>query len=132
MNMDLHDKFNQKQTLVSSFKNAFSGIKQAFRSERNIRFHFFAMVFVLIAAIILKLDLRDWIIILILIGLVMAFELMNTAIETTVDLVVGANYHRLAKKAKDIAAASVLVISILAAIIGIIVFLPYLIPYLLP
>jgi len=61
--------------------------------------------------------------ILLLIALVLSIELMNTALEAAIDLV-SPNYHPLAKAAKDIAAASVLITSLFATIIGLILFLP--------
>ena len=69
----------------------------------------------------LQLDLVSWAIVLLCIGCVLAAELMNTAIETVVDLV-SPEYHPLAGHAKDIAAAAVYVLSFLVAVVGVCVF----------
>jgi diacylglycerol kinase (ATP) len=66
----------------------------------------------------------DWCILLIMIGLVISAELTNTAIENLTDLVTK-EFHPLAGKVKDIAAASVLVLSVISVIVGFIVFFKY-------
>jgi diacylglycerol kinase (ATP) len=58
------------------------------------------------------------------IGLVLALELLNTAIESVVDLTVGKNYHDLAKVAKDCAAAAVLMAAIVAVLVGVVLLVP--------
>lgn len=72
---------------------------------------------------IFKLSLTEWLVVVFTIGAVISLELVNTAIEAVVDLVTE-EYHPLAKVAKDTAAASVFIIAIVAAIVGIIIFLP--------
>ena len=78
---------------------------------------------VIIAGVILKINTTEWSIVLILCGLVISLELINTAIENAVDLVTE-EYNEKAKNAKDIAAGAVLFSAIIAAIIGFIIFLP--------
>src|SRR5699024_1962323 len=80
----------------------------------------------IILGLILGITAIEWLLIIIAIGLVLAFEAMNTAVEFVVDLITK-DYHELAKKAKDTAASSVVLASIVALAIGVIVFLPYLI-----
>lgn len=109
--------------LLLSFKYAFFGFLQAFKTEQNLRIHCVSAILVFALSIRLHLSKMEWIIILLLIGGMFALELMNTAIERTVDLVTK-DFHPLAKQAKDIAAASVLIFSIIAAIIGMMIFLP--------
>ena len=75
----------------------------------------------LIAGSVLKLDALSWILIILCIGLVLFAELVNTSIEAIVDLATQ-ELHPLAKRAKDIAAASVFTLSVTSAIVGIIVF----------
>ncbi len=81
------------------------------------------MVLVIISGFILKISITEWTICIVLFGLVITAELINTAIETTVDIVMPEKNEK-AKLAKDIAAGAVLVSAIASAIIGIIIFLP--------
>ena len=81
------------------------------------------MVLVIISGFIFKISITEWIICIVLFGLVITAELINTAIETTVDIVMPEKNEK-AKLAKDIAAGAVLVSAITSAIIGIIIFLP--------
>ncbi len=77
--------------------------------------------------ILLKISMVEWLIIIVTIGFVVVTELLNTAIEYTVDLVCGNTYNELAKYSKDIAAGATLVAAIIAVIVGGVVFLPKLI-----
>ena len=89
----------------------------------NFRVHLLATTIVLLGCFILEASILEVIICLILIGLVIAFELMNTVVEVIVDMV-EPKYNPLAKVAKDTAAGAVLVMAIISALIGIIIFLP--------
>lgn len=108
-----------------SFKKSFGFALQGFRytlaTERNIRVMLGAAAFAVVMGLVLQLDLVSWAIVLLCIGCVLAAELMNTAIETVVDLV-SPEYHPLAGHAKDIAAAAVYVLSFLVAVVGVCVF----------
>jgi len=108
--------------LFSSFIFAFSGIVTTFKSEQNFRIHTMVSVIVIGLAVALDFSNERFIILLIVIGLVLSLELVNTAIEKTIDLITK-EYHPLAKKAKDAAAGAVLVFSIFAVIIGILLFI---------
>lgn len=110
---------------ILSFKYAFEGIVSALKEEPNLKIHFFIAVLVLLASFLLKISRQDWINIIILIGLVFAVELTNTATEAVVDAFTDRE-HPGAKLAKDISAGAVLVVAITAAIVGFIIFLPYL------
>ena len=81
------------------------------------------MFLVIIAGIVLKISAIEWIICLVLFGLVISLELVNTAIETTVDIAMP-EINEKAKFAKDIAAGAVLFSAIISAIIGLIIFVP--------
>ena len=72
---------------------------------------------------VLRITVTEWCICLVLFGLIMGLELVNTAVEAVVDLATQ-DYHPLAKKAKDTAAGAVLIASIMAAIAGLIIFVP--------
>ena len=109
--------------LINSFKYAFEGIISAFKTERNMKIHILIMVLVIISGFLLKINVWEWIICVILFALVIGAELFNTTIETVVDIAMPQRNEK-AKLAKDISAAAVLVISLGAAIVGIIIFLP--------
>ncbi|MDD2504827.1 MAG: diacylglycerol kinase family protein [Bacilli bacterium] len=115
-------KFSVKR-LDKSFKYAFTGYKNAFHSEPNMKFHTFIAFIVLISGLFFKLSSLEWIFIISLIGLVIGAELLNTAIEHLVDLATQ-EYKRKAMLAKDTSAAYVMVLSITAAIVGMIIFIP--------
>lgn len=114
---------HKRQSLLSSFKNAFWGIGVAIRNERNIKIHLSVMVLVCMMGVILKISVIEWCLCIVLFGMVIAAELINCAIEATVDLVTKER-HPLAKVAKDTAAGAVLVCAISASIIGGIIFIP--------
>ena len=119
------DKLKKKglKRLFKSFTYAFEGLKYAFKYEQNILVHSLATILVIIAGIFFKISLMEWLIITLIIGLVIATELINTSIEATIDLITQET-HPLAKIAKDTAAAAVLIFGLVAIIIALIIFLP--------
>lgn len=108
---------------IKSFKYAFEGLILAIKPERNLKIHFVMMVLVIIFGFIFKISNIEWMICIILFGLVISCELINTAIEQVVDIVLPNKDDR-AKRAKDISASAVLVSAISSAIIGLIIFIP--------
>lgn len=88
-----------------------------------MRIHFLSAVLVVIAGFATGLSYSEWLIITIMIALVIGAEMINTAIECTVNLA-SPELHPLAKKAKDVAAGAVLVFAIASVIIGLLIFLP--------
>ena len=115
-----------KTSPMKSFAVAFQGIWILIRNERNFRFHLFATVIVLFCCYFFNVEKSEWLIVLLLIGLVLCMEALNTAIEYICDLV-SPEYHPLVKNIKDISAAGVLLAVIVAAIAGCIIFIPYII-----
>ncbi len=109
--------------VLKSFKYAFDGIFTGIKEEQNMKIHITIMILVIIFGIMLKISKMEWIICIILFGLVISMELINTAIENTVDLVTKEKNEQ-AKIAKDVAAGAVLVSAIASAIIGLIMFVP--------
>lgn len=105
----------------SSFHYAFSGIMYAVRTQPNMRVHLAVAVLVLLATLLLRLERIYVVAIVLTIALVLALELLNTAIEAVVDLLTVA-HHPLAKTAKDAAAGAVFVATIGAVIVGYLVF----------
>ena len=109
--------------IANSFKYAIQGFISSFKTERNMKIHIFIMLCVILVGWWLKISKIEWIVCIILFGIVISAELVNTAIETVVNIVMPYRNPD-AKLAKDIAAASVLVIAISAAIIGLMIFVP--------
>lgn len=110
-------------TLIESFGHAFDGICSGLRNERNMVIHFVATIFVVVFGLILKISLLEWALCALCIGVVMGSELINTAVEASVDLSTDKPDPR-AKLAKDAAAGAVLVAAFMAAVVGLIIFLP--------
>ncbi|WP_410767993.1 diacylglycerol kinase family protein [Fontibacillus sp. BL9] len=110
-----------RRTWSTTFRNAWNGIWNSLKSERNMRIHVAAAVIVTLAAFFFRLPLRDIALLLLVISLVITAELLNTAIEAAVDLVTP-EWHRLAKVAKDAAAGAVLIAAAFAVLIGILLF----------
>jgi len=104
-----------------TFRYAAEGIAAALKSERNMKIHLLAAVAVLLAAVYFGLPGRDVALLLVVISLVLAAELVNTALEALIDLV-SPDWHPLAKKAKDTAAGAVLVTAIMALCVGCLLF----------
>ena len=107
--------------MLRSFKYAVAGIIALFRYENNARFHLVAALAVIIIGLSVGLNYLDWTIILIAIGGVWAAEAFNTAVEKLCD-VVSPDFHPQIKAVKDLAAAGVLIMAVIAALIGTIVF----------
>lgn len=115
---------------LRSFGYAWKGIRCCVGKEQNLSFHLIATVLVVIAGWRLGINRTEWAIVLLCIGMVIAAELFNTAIEKLVDLV-SPERHPLAGQVKDIAAGAVLVCAAAAAMVGLIIFVPYLTRFLL-
>lgn len=113
----------EKKRIKNSFKYAIEGIFAAFKSERNMKIHIFAMLLVIVCGLVFQISGIEWAICLILFAGVIAMEIINTSIETIVDMVMP-NYNSKAKIAKDTAAGAVLVWAVFSAIIGLIIFIP--------
>ncbi|MFQ4142510.1 diacylglycerol kinase family protein [Chlorogloeopsis sp. ULAP02] len=110
--------------LFVSFKYAWCGISYAFQTQRNFRIHVCVCVLALGLSIFLHLKTVEIAVISITSGLVLALELLNTAIESVVDLTVKQTYHELAKIAKDCAAGAVLVSALVAVLVASTLLLP--------
>ena len=107
-------------TFWRSFGFAVQGFRFALRSERNIKVMLGGFAFAVVAGLVCGLTPVEWGIVVLCCGCVISAELFNTAIETVVDLV-SPEYHPLAGRAKDIAAAAVYVLCLLVAVVGVIV-----------
>lgn len=110
---------------LRSFGYAWKGIRSCIGKEQNLSFHLLATPTVVAAGLLAGITRTEWMVVILCIGLVIAAELFNSAIEQLVDLV-SPQRHPLAGRVKDIAAGAVLVCAATAAIIGLIIFIPYL------
>jgi diacylglycerol kinase (ATP) len=110
--------------LLVSFKYAWAGLSYAFRTQRNFRIHICIGTIAIGLGILLHLQPVEMTVICLTSGLVLVMELLNTAIESVVDLTVKQSYHELAKIAKDCAAGAVLVSAIAALLVAGILLLP--------
>lgn len=108
---------------VKSFSFAFSGIKEAIKKEPNLKIHLTLAVIVLVAAYFLNFSPNEWLILTFTVALVIIFELLNTALESVINLV-SPEVKPEARVAKDISAAMVLVAAILAVFVGALLFVP--------
>ena len=120
-------KGKKKKYSIKRFFNSFvyasRGIVSAIKTEQNILFDIIYGILTIIIGFLLKLSTIEFVVVLLAIGLVISMELVNTAIEYAVDMAMP-EVHPLAKLAKDTAAAAVLISSIIAFIIGLIIYLP--------
>ena len=110
-------------TRLKSFKYAFKGIADLFKSQANARIHFILSLLSITAGLYFQISTIEWYIVILCIGIVFGAEAFNTALEYLTDLV-SPEYHELAGKAKDAAAAGVLFVAIAAFIVGICIFVP--------
>ncbi len=106
---------------MNSFKYAIAGISYVFTSQRNMQVHLGVAIIVLLLSILFNVPKYQLLLVFFSIVFVMCMELMNTAVEKTVDMIT-TEFHPLAKIAKDVAAGAVLFAAIFAFIIGLYVF----------
>lgn len=109
--------------LLKSFHYAMAGLKHTWKKEQNFRIHLLFTIVVILFAQLLKVPIVEQVLLFIVIGLVLSLELINTAIENVVDMITK-TYDKRAKIVKDVAAGAVLIFSIIAVIIGILIFVP--------
>lgn len=112
------------KAVIKSFKPASRGILTSFVIGRNIKVHYTIALAVVAGGLYFHVTKVEFLILLVAISQVITLEMVNTAIEKTIDLVT-TEYHLYAKIAKDVAAGAVLLASIIAVIIGGVIFLPY-------
>ena len=111
---------------AESFTHASRGLYIFIKSTHNSWIHISAFVLVVIAGLFFCITKTEWVMIFIVSGIVFISEAFNTAIEIDIDLT-SPSYHPYAKDTKDVAAGAVLMAAILAVIVGIIIFAPYII-----
>lgn len=110
------------QNLTDAFRCALGGIVEAFRTQRNMRIHSVFAILALLLCAILRCTAVEWGLVIAFIVLVIAAEIINSAIENIVDLI-SPKYHELAGRAKDMAAGAVLLISVGSVVAGLIIYI---------
>lgn len=110
-------------SVKGSFHYAFEGIAYAFKTQRNFKIHACVGVLAVALGALLRIDAPSWVAVVICIVCMFSAELLNTSIESVVDMV-SPEYHELAKRAKDTAAGAVCLMAFGSVIVGCIIFIP--------
>lgn len=108
---------------LNNFKYAFRGLKEVIKTEKNAKIHLAMAVLALIACLVFRISLIEFLFVLISIVLVIFAEIINTAIEKTLDLIVQENSHAV-QLIKDMSAAAVLLTAIGSLVVAGVVFIP--------
>ncbi len=111
---------------MRTFIFALKGIKSVFQTEKNARVHLVISLFVVGCGVFSGISRLEWIAVFLCIGMVLAAEIFNTAIEKLVD-VVSPGRNEKAGLIKDISAGAVLVTAVVSVAVGLCIFVPYLI-----
>jgi len=112
--------------LNKSLQHALNGVRQVFKTENSFRVQVFVSLVVVVLAFFLPLQPWEQVVVLMMIGFVLVLELINSVFERLVDSF-RARVHPMVGEIKDIMAATVLLASVFTAIIGLIIFIPYII-----
>lgn len=126
--MDRSDKYGKHRSFstaerLESFRDAFRGIASLLRFEHNARIHLAILLIVILAGFLLRISVTDWMAILCVSGLVLVSECFNTAIENLSDLITD-QPNEYIRRAKDVAAAGVLISAIISVAAGLLIFIP--------
>lgn len=109
---------------IKSIKYSLEGLFVAFKEERSFHLYLFSVILLILLSIYYSISFLDQVIVAFALTFILVVELLNTALESIVDLV-SPEYHKLAKKAKDCGSAATFVVVVFALILGIIIFIPY-------
>lgn len=112
----------KSRSLLDSFRFALDGMVHVIRTHRHMRYHLLITMAVLALSVVMRVKKDEIILLLLVIAMVLLAELFNTAVEVTIDLVTDA-YHPLAKVAKDVSGAAVLIATVTAVTVGALIFL---------
>ena len=110
--------------VIKSFQYAFNGIKATFLSELNFKIHLIFTLVVIVSGAYFQIPLPQWLAIILCIGMVLSFELVNTAMEKLCDSL-HPEIHPTIKMIKDITAAAVFIVAIISVIVAMLIFLPH-------
>jgi len=115
-------KFSLKKRF-ESFRYAYAGLRTLWREEHNVRIHIVAGLIVLVMGFLLHISLSEWCVVTLVVAVVLLAEALNSSLENIADAISEEKNEKI-QKAKDLAAAAVLISAIAAVIIGVIIFLP--------
>lgn len=115
-----------QESIFRSFRYAWNGIRRCFTVERNMKIHFAAAIFAISLAWYLEFTRSEMAVVILTVAAVLVAEMMNTALETVINLV-SPEYHPLAGLAKDIAAGAVLLAALASIIIGCLLYIPHMV-----
>jgi len=121
-------KKRAKISILKSFAVAFQGVWTLIYNERNFRFHLLVSAMVIAACFFFDVEKTEWLIVFLTIGLVLSVEALNASIEYICDLI-HPEYNTMVKMIKDVAAAAVILVAIVAVVIGCIIFIPYILQW---
>ena len=124
--MGLQDKkqTEKNNNFFQSLRHALDGVGLLIKEERNFRFDLAAGIAVVALGLILRLNINEWLWLVVAFFTVLGSEALNSIIENVVDLIVDHEFDLLAKRAKDIAAGAVLLSALFAVIVGCLIFIP--------
>lgn len=125
--MDKESKFSWKKR-GRAFVYAWQGMKALLKYEHNARIHVVVASLAIVAGLFFKISSIEWCLIVICIGLVIAAEALNSAVEALADKIT-TSYHPLIGRAKDLGATAVTLLAVVAVIVGCFIFIPYIISY---
>ena len=117
-----------QHSLIGSCRFAFDGICHVALTQRHFRLQIICCSLVVAAGLYYRLESVEWAMLLTMLALVLTMELINTALESAIDLVTR-DYHPLAKVAKDIAAAAVMLAALMSLIVGAVIFVPHILAH---
>jgi len=118
------ESYKTSSNVLKSFKYAFSGISYVLKTSRNFKIQFIFAVTILMIGFLLQISQSNYVILIATIMSVLILEILNTSIESIVDLVVKKEFSSLAKISKDTSAGAVLLASINSVIIAVYIFVP--------
>lgn len=116
------NKFSLKSRL-QSFRFALNGLRSLLKYEHNSRIHSIAAIAVIILGLLMKIDLTEWSLLIIVMGMVFITELLNSSLESLADSL-KPEWNDLIGRAKDYSAAAVLIAAIISVVVGVIIFVP--------
>lgn len=114
--------------IIKSFKYALKGVYYCFKEEQNFRFHVISAIMVFILMFVLNTSILEKVFLILLVGLVIIAELINSIFERIVDII-KPRLHPYAKKIKDMMAAIVLIAALVSFVCGLIIFIPKIIVF---
>lgn len=129
MSLEFKDRLKQKgwKRFLKSFKNSWNGLCYAYRYEQSMTIHTMTVILIVFLGIVCKISRLEWIICILLLGVIAGTELINTSLEAVIDLICPQR-HPLAKVGKDTASAAVFVYSLISFIVWCLILIPKLIP----